>query len=139
MHYYSIFCGEGVSIIWLLFFLFFFINVNPYLFILEMLNIKILFYKTSIIPPLFFWSSKKVAAWYCICVYRFCLFLQFFPIELRSNRKMLNVYNQNKLIDWFLVLNATFSNISAISWRSVLVVEEAGIPGENHRPCTSNW
>jgi hypothetical protein len=34
----------------------------------------------------------------------------------------------------FLVFNATFSNISAISWRPVLVVEEAGVPGENHRP-----
>ena len=32
----------------------------------------------------------------------------------------------------FLVFNATFSNISAISWRPVLVVEEAGVPGENH-------
>ena len=40
---------------------------------------------------------------------------------------------------WFLVLNATFSNISAISWRPVLVVEEAGVPGENHRPWASNW
>jgi hypothetical protein len=39
----------------------------------------------------------------------------------------------------FLVLNATFSNISAISWRSVLVVEEAGVNGENHRPSASNW
>ena len=40
------------------------------------------------------------------------------------------------LIDWiwFLVFNATFSSISAISWRPVLVVEEAGVPGENHRP-----
>ena len=26
---------------------------------------------------------------------------------------------------WFIVFNATFSNISAISWRPVLVVEEA--------------
>jgi hypothetical protein len=29
------------------------------------------------------------------------------------------------LIDLFLVFNATFSNISAISWRPVLVVEGA--------------
>ena len=43
------------------------------------------------------------------------------------------------LIDWILVFNATFSNISAISWRPVLVVEEAGVPGDNHRPCASNW
>jgi hypothetical protein len=35
------------------------------------------------------------------------------------------------------VFNATFSNISAISWRPVLVVEEAGVPGENHRPWAS--
>ena len=38
-----------------------------------------------------------------------------------------------------LVLNATFSNISAISWRPVLMMEEAGVPGENHRPWASNW
>jgi hypothetical protein len=31
---------------------------------------------------------------------------------------------------WILVFNATFSNISAISWRPVLVVEEDGVPGE---------
>jgi hypothetical protein len=36
----------------------------------------------------------------------------------------------------FVVFSATFSNISAISWRSALVVEEAG---ENHRPWASNW
>ena len=28
---------------------------------------------------------------------------------------------------------------SYISWRPVLVVEEAGVPGENHRPWASNW
>ena len=39
----------------------------------------------------------------------------------------------------FWCFNATFSNISAISWRPVLVVEEAGVPGENHRPWASNW
>jgi hypothetical protein len=36
----------------------------------------------------------------------------------------------------FLCFNATFSNISTISWRPVLVVEEVG---ENHRPWASNW
>ena len=42
------------------------------------------------------------------------------------------------IVGWFLVFNATFSNISAISWRPVLVMEEAGVPRENHRPWTSN-
>jgi hypothetical protein len=32
-----------------------------------------------------------------------------------------------------MVFNATFNNISAISWLSVLFVEETGGPGENHR------
>jgi hypothetical protein len=34
----------------------------------------------------------------------------------------------------FLVFNATFSNISAISWRPVLVVEEAGVPERTTDP-----
>ena len=38
-----------------------------------------------------------------------------------------------------MVFNATFNNISVISWRPVLVVEEAGVPEENHRPWASNW
>jgi len=32
------------------------------------------------------------------------------------------------------MFNATFNNISAISWWSVLLVEKIGGPGENHRP-----
>jgi hypothetical protein len=30
-----------------------------------------------------------------------------------------------------MVFNATFNNISAISWLSVLLVKETGVPGEN--------
>jgi hypothetical protein len=37
-----------------------------------------------------------------------------------------------------MMSNATFSNISAISWRSVLLVEETEVSGENHRPVTSH-
>jgi len=32
-----------------------------------------------------------------------------------------------------------FINISAISWRWVLSVEETGVPGENHRPVANHW
>jgi hypothetical protein len=38
----------------------------------------------------------------------------------------------------FMVFNATFNNISAISWRSLLLVEEIGGPGENHAPTCRN-
>jgi hypothetical protein len=37
-----------------------------------------------------------------------------------------------------MVFNATFNNISVISWRLVLLVEETGGSGENHRPATSH-
>ena len=33
-----------------------------------------------------------------------------------------------------MVLNATVNNISALSWLSVLLGEENGVSGENHRP-----
>jgi hypothetical protein len=32
-----------------------------------------------------------------------------------------------------MVFNATFNNMSVIWWRSVLLVEEIVVPGENHR------
>ena len=35
-----------------------------------------------------------------------------------------------------MVFNATPINISTIYWRSVLLVEATGVPGENHRPVT---
>jgi hypothetical protein len=38
-----------------------------------------------------------------------------------------------------MVFITFFNNISVISWRSVLLVEENGIPEENHRPVSSHW
>ena len=32
-----------------------------------------------------------------------------------------------------------FNNISVISWQSLLLMEETGVPGENHRPTASHW
>jgi hypothetical protein len=37
-----------------------------------------------------------------------------------------------------LCLTPLFNNISVISWRSVLLVEETGGPGENHRPAANH-
>ena len=37
-----------------------------------------------------------------------------------------------------MVFNPTFNNISAISWQSVLLVEETEVPGENHRAVASH-
>ena len=37
-----------------------------------------------------------------------------------------------------MVLDAPFNNVSVIPWQSVLLVEETGGPGENHRSATSH-
>jgi hypothetical protein len=54
------------------------------------------------------------------------IFLVFFSI---SNIQRIRV----------LVFNTTFNNISVISWLSVLLMEENGVPRENHRPIASHW
>jgi hypothetical protein len=38
-----------------------------------------------------------------------------------------------------MVFNTTFNNISPISWRSALLVEDIGGPGENQRTVASHW
>ena len=40
---------------------------------------------------------------------------------------------------WFMVFKATFSNISVISWQSVLLVENTEVLGKNHQPVASHW
>jgi hypothetical protein len=47
------------------------------------------------------------------------------------------------LSEWVRVrvsmFNATFNNISVISWRSILFVKETRVPGVNHCPAASQW
>ena len=44
----------------------------------------------------------------------------------------------NHVVAGIMVFNATFNNISDISRRSVLLVEETGVLWENHRPVASH-
>ena len=37
-----------------------------------------------------------------------------------------------------MVFNAILNSISVVLWWSVLLVEDPGVPGENHRPAASN-
>jgi hypothetical protein len=38
-----------------------------------------------------------------------------------------------------MVFNATYTNISVISWQAVLLVEETGVHGKNHWIAVSHW
>jgi hypothetical protein len=42
-------------------------------------------------------------------------------------------------MDGIYRLTYSFFEVCIPYWRPVLVVEEAGVPEENHRPWTSNW
>ena len=53
-------------------------------------------------------------------------------------KKVSAIFQRYSLV-WFMVLNATFNNISDISWRSVLLVEETGISREDQRLVPSHW
>ena len=48
-------------------------------------------------------------------------------------------YHVHRWRNSVMMLNATFNNISVISWRSVLLVEVTGGPRKNHRPVASHW
>jgi hypothetical protein len=68
-----------------------------------------------------------------VAVYRKCL----------SNKIWTNKIAYMFIVPWTImrvsamVFNNTFNNISVISWQSVLLVEETGVPGENYRPAAS--
>ena len=63
-------------------------------------------------------------------------------VNITKKIETLNSYNiltrKSLTLGRVRVINATFINISVISWQSVLLVEETGVPGENHRPVASH-
>ena len=71
------------------------------------------------------------------------LTLLILPVKLHDQQRMNNSKGPKKPTYkiWFrfMVFNATFNNISVISWRSVLLVEKTVVPGENHQPVASHW
>ena len=62
---------------------------------------------------------------------------------LRKENIQLYISNESAIIIiiglWLMVFNATSNNISVISWRSLLLVEETGVPGENHWLVAGHW
>jgi hypothetical protein len=59
-------------------------------------------------------------------------------MSLSREKENTNPVQLNVLLICLMVFNATFNNTSAISWRAVLLVEETGGHGENHRPVVSH-
>jgi hypothetical protein len=69
----------------------------------------------------------------------FCSLYSFFnprTLALATHHLYHSTHGEVFLWVWFMVFNATFNNISVISWWSVLLVEETR---ENHWPVASHW
>jgi hypothetical protein len=56
-----------------------------------------------------------------------------------SCKRQVSVSNRAMFNECCLMFNATFNNISVISWRSVLLVEKTREPGENRQPIASGF
>jgi hypothetical protein len=72
---------------------------------------------------------------------RDCLVVRFtatYAISAHYLKKRISGYGRHH--DWvrIMVFKATFNNISAISWRSVLLVGVTGVSGQNYRPAASH-
>ena len=73
-----------------------------------------------------------------------CIILSNFLLNCSSLTMFLSMKVTSLLCIWgvggggVMVFNATFNTISVISWWSVLMVEETGVPRENHRPAVSH-
>jgi hypothetical protein len=88
-----------------------------------------------------FWNIKLkthktvFVGWFCgaTCTKTFSMLYQ------KYNHLIKYTQIPNLLPINFNIFPIYFGNLFCISWRSVLLVEETGVPGENHRPVASHW
>jgi hypothetical protein len=59
-------------------------------------------------------------------------------LEEEKRQKKADELRRKQLEELYTKQKQTANNISAISWQSVLLVEETGVPGETHRPAASH-
>jgi hypothetical protein len=75
-------------------------------------------------------TLRKVCARY---IFVFCLFkTSYMASKLVFATSYYAIANDSIFVVIVMVFNATFNNISVKSWMSVLLVEETGVPRENH-------
>jgi hypothetical protein len=55
---------------------------------------------------------------------------------LNAVKRLYSILSYSNMVI-IIALNDNFNNFSVISYRSVLLVKEIGVPGENHRPQSS--
>ena len=85
--------------------------------------------------------SRVTGIWIHRIMYIFSYFLKrFFCLySLHVWIFQLSITGLSLQVSRFMAFSATYNNISVISWLSVLLVEETGVPGENYWPDASHW
>ena len=66
----------------------------------------------------------------CACIFHKVLMYLYWTVIKNSAHVTIRLILKYVGLVWFTVFNATFNNISVISWPSVLLVEETGVSGE---------
>ena len=83
------------------------------------------------------WMTTNTMTLYLSHIAAFGLFM-LASFQVSCNKMNIASYEQKitekGYVVMVMVVNTTFNNISAMSWQSVLLVKETGIPRENHRP-----
>jgi hypothetical protein len=92
-------------------------------------------YFNRLSPPYNTETSRNVFTLTTMNTFVACVFLLYPVLSIGKLRFALLIC----LFVCLIVFNATFNNISVISWRWVLLGEETGGPGESHWPVASYW
>ena len=106
----------------------------------DMSTRRLLFQWASAIKIHFFLLQKGTGKWTAISALEYGV-----PVSLIGLYSWMHVatveWRYSSTVVWVRVMmfNVTFNSISVISWWSVLLVEETGVPRENHRPAKSYW
>jgi len=87
------------------------------------------------------WFSVGTSLQWYIFFYTYIIIRHQVHINFEKKYPLISIFITNDvcLFVCWMVFNTTFSNISVISWRSVLLLEETGGPIENHWPVASHW
>jgi len=91
-----------------------------------------MFFNEQILPSSFLASSQLIISIHSPCVRTIHVYV---VIHFYDS---MWYFGFERMFVCLMVFNVTFNNISVISWRSVLLVEETRGPGENHRPVVSH-
>jgi hypothetical protein len=89
-----------------------------------------------------FLFTFNLLSWYRYITSTFWFALEWFPLYhylkkyCVKNHLLTDKKPFSSIYICLTVFNVTINNISVISWRSVLLLEETGGPGENHRAVT---